>query len=150
MIASTSLRVLGLALATLSGGSLISKCKEKPAPVDAAPVPVETASAIPTSIEAIPVLDDAGTPDADAGDAGKKPTGPYVNPNVARIRTCCNAIANQAKALGSSPEGATLLGLAGSCNGAAAALQSNPNAPELAMFKALMAGKSVPNLCQGL
>jgi len=127
----------------------MSKCKKDDPPpvvVDAAPAPtpVETT---PT-VELQPEIPDAGEPDADAG---KKPvTGAPYNANVANIRRCCAAITTQAKGLGASPEAATLLTVAAQCNAAAGALGSNPNAPELAMLKAALAGKNIPAVCAGL
>ena len=143
-----SARFSHLFLVSLIGmGACMSKCKKDvPPPYDAgpAPTPVETAPLV----ELVPEIIDAGEPDADA--APKKYTGPAYNANVARIRQCCNAITGQAKTLGASPEAATLLTVAMQCNAAASALQTNPNAPELAMLKAALAGKNVPALCSGL
>jgi hypothetical protein len=67
---------------------------------------------------------------------------------VAAIRACCAQIATQARSLGASPEGGMLLGLAAQCNAAAGSIQTNPNSPEVAMFKQAMAGRNLPGVCR--
>ncbi len=126
----------------------MSKCKKEQPVVDAGPAPVPTPVETAPAVDLQPEIVDAGAPDADA--APPKYNGPAYNPNVARIRQCCAAIGAQAKTLGASPEAATLAGAAAQCNAAAAALQTNPNAPEMAMLKAALAGKSIPAVCAGL
>ncbi len=121
--------------------------KDPPAVVDAAPPPppppVEDAS-----IDLQPEGADAS--DASDGDAAdvKKPTGPYVPPNVVAIRQCCAQLSTQAKSLGVSPEAGFLMGLAAQCNQTANAVQANPNSPEVAMFKQAMAGRNLPPVCR--
>lgn len=131
--------------------TLILGCPKKPvAEVDAgAPAAVEI-DAAPTLLA--PLDEDAGW---DAGvDAAVKKTGSGsgLNTNQTRAKQCCNALRGQAKALGNSPEAQQLLGVAAMCDGVA--LQVGPtkggNAPELAPLRALLAGKNVPPLCQGL
>lgn len=129
--------------------TLLTGCpkKEEPLPMipEAAP-PVEI-DAAPAVLE--PMEEDAG-PDADAdADAPKKATGPAVNANVARLKQCCSALGSQAKALGSSPEAAMLQSASVQCS-ALAAQAGTGNAPELGALKAMLQGKTIPPICQGL
>lgn len=142
---------ISVVLLALSGVlPILSGCpkKEDPQPIvfDAAPPPP------PPSAEPVDLapLEDAGVEEEDAdADAGKPKPG--VNVNVARVRQCCNAISAQGKALGASPEGATLMGIAASCNAAAAQLSPNSTGVELAAVRqVLKAGKALPAICSGL
>jgi hypothetical protein len=129
---------------------LLAACPKKDPPVvDSGAAPSATVVDVPDTGEFLPLDLDSGTDSGDSGDSGKKATGPFVSPNVARIRQCCGQIQQQAKSLGASPEAGMLLALAGQCNVAANALQTNPNAPEVAMFKQAMAGRNLPPVCQG-
>ena len=118
---------------------LLVACPEKkPVPVvDAAPV---VTAEPPEAAPLVPMIDDAGD-DADSGDSGKKPTGPYVDPKVARIKQCCAALRRQAA---TSPE---LMIAATQCDGIAAQAGAKGTAPELGFLRQI---KSVPALCQGL
>ena len=78
-----------------------------------------------------------------------KPAAAGGNANVARLKQCCAAIAAQGKAMGASPEGAMLVSAGAQCN-AIAAQAVTGNAPELATFKQLLAGRNVPAVCAGL
>lgn len=73
---------------------------------------------------------------------GGKPTG--AGNNLSRLRTCCAAIAAEAKRLGSSPEAGLLMNAAAQCNALVAAAGPNGNAPELAAVRGLLAGRNVP------
>ncbi len=143
---------ISVVLLALSGVlPILSGCpkKEEPVVFDAAPPPVVS------SVEPVDLapLEDAGIEeeeDADA-DAGK-PKGPGVNINVARVRQCCNAIAAQGKALGASPEGASLMTVAATCNAAAAQLSPSSTGVELAAVRQALkaSGKALPGICSGL
>lgn len=139
------------ALCCIFGVPMILGCPKKPVEVvDAgAPVAVEI-DAAPTLLA--PLDEDAGF-DAGPDAAVKKPGGGTgLNTNQTRAKQCCNALRAQAKALGNSPEAAQLVGIASMCDGVA--LQVGPtkggSAPELAPLRAMLAGKTVPPLCQGL
>lgn len=127
--------------------TVLAGCPKKPPPPvpDAAPPPPPEDAAL-TDLAPLPI-EDAGPEDADA-DAAKKVVGVYVNPNVAAIRACCAQISTQAKSLGASPEAGMLLGLAAQCNAAAGSIQTNPNSPEVAIFKQAMAGRNLPGVCR--
>jgi hypothetical protein len=135
------------ALAIFSAMPLLVACpkKETPQPPEAAPPPPPT-DTTPTVLTPL-TDDDAG---ADAAEAGpKKPTGPGVNPNVARLRQCCSALKAQAKALGASPEAGLILGAAAQCDGLASQAGASGTAPELNVIKGLLGGKNVPPVCAG-
>jgi len=124
---------------------LLVACPKKETPPDAAPPPapvVEEAAA-----PLVPMEDDAGG-DADA-EAGKKYTGPGVPTNVLRLKQCCAALKSQAKALGASPEAGMIMGVAAQCDTLAAQAGPSGNAPELGVLRGMMAGKTVPPVCQG-
>jgi hypothetical protein len=116
-------------------------CPKKPMPAqeDAAPPP-------PASSQ--PVLDLAPDMDAgdqvDASDAGKKWTGPGMNPNEAKVRQCCNALAALA---GTDP---TLKAAVAQCYVIAQQVGSKGTAPEFAGVRALLMGKTLPGSCAGL
>lgn len=143
-------RLLALACASAFPFVVVA-CKKDPPPpvVDAAPALVETVAA---PVELAPLIEDAG-PDVDASDAAvKKPTGSGMNVNQSRAKQCCNALRAQAKQLGASPEAAQIQAFAATCDGLAAQLGPNagPQAPELAPLRAMLQGKTLPAVCQGL
>ncbi len=124
-----------------------SGCKKDPVPVviEAAPPPPEIDAA---PAEILPMGEDAGVDAADAADAAKK-WGPGGNTNVLRLKQCCAQIRGQAKSLGLSPEAGILNGIAAQCDGMAAQVGPNGNAPELGVLRGLLAGKTVPPACSG-
>jgi len=125
----------------------VASCQKKPEVVivDAGPppAPVETAAQL------VAMEEDAGVADADA-EAGPVFRGPAVNANIARVKACCNALASQAASQKNTPEGAMVMSAAAQCNAAAGHLAPNGTAPELAVMRQLLVGKTVPPLCQGL
>lgn len=125
----------------------LAGCPKKETPVvDAgAPPPPPTE----TQTQLVPMEEDAGTPDADA-EAGPVWRGPAVNPNVARIQACCNALAAQGKQNANTPEGQMILSAAAQCNQAAKHVGPNGTAPEMAVVRQLLAGKTLPSACAGL
>jgi hypothetical protein len=133
-------------VAVASAMPLLTACPKKETPqVDAAPPPpppVPEASA-----DLVPMEDDAGAEDAEAGP--KKATGPAVPTNVLRLKQCCAALRKQAKSLGTSPEVGVILGVAAQCDALAASAGPSGNAPELGALKAAMAGKTLPPVCAG-
>jgi hypothetical protein len=125
-------------------------CPKKTEVVDAGPAAVPTPVATPEPVDLKPLeVEDAGIVDA-APDV-KKPTGPAVNANVARLKQCCGALGAQARAdaLKGSVEAGMVLAAAGVCN-QLAAQAANGNAPELAPLRNAMKGKTMPPVCQGL
>jgi hypothetical protein len=129
-------------------------CPNKDKVVDAgAPAPTPTPTPTPSETVHAPLEEDAGA-DADAdADAGKpKWTGPGMNVNQARAKQCCNALRTQAKSLGNSPEAAQLNQAAMLCDGVAMQLgpTAGGQAPEFAAVRALLQGKTIPPVCQGL
>jgi hypothetical protein len=128
--------LVGISIALLP--VLLVACPEKKAPiVDAAPV---VTAEPPEAAPLVPMLDDAGD-DADSGDSGKKPTGPYVDPKVARIKQCCAALRRQGA---TAPE---LMIAATQCDAIAAQAGAKGTAPELGFLRSI---KSVPAVCAGL
>lgn len=109
-----------------------SSCKKPPPPTpdaEAPPPPAPEAAALQT-------LDEDAGEDADA-EAGKKWSGPGMNPNEARVRACCNMLRGRIKQLGAMPEAAHLQVLVQQCDAIAAAVHANPNAPELNAIKSM-------------
>lgn len=130
------------AFAIFSALPLLVACPKKtePVPFDAGVPTVAPVEDVQTSL--VPMEEDAGV---DAADAAKpKYTGPVVPTNVLRIRQCCNAISAQAKG---SPE---LTAAAASCNALANQAASTGNAPEFAVVRGLLAGRTLPAACAGL
>ncbi|HEX7600408.1 MAG TPA: hypothetical protein VF316_02340 [Polyangiaceae bacterium] len=144
--------ILGLGLAAVLPLVLLG-CPKKDVPtVDAAPAPTPTPTPTQTETNLTPLDEDAGSDASDASDAKPKWTGPAVNPNQLRIRQCCNAIRTQAKSLGTSPEAAQMVQAAAMCDGVSMAVTSTGagQAPEFAPVRQMLAGKSIPPICQGL
>lgn len=127
-------------------------CKKDPPPVvvvDSGPPPVIDAA--PAEIAPLDEFD-AGA-DVDAADAAKKPTGSGLTTSQLRAKQCCNALRNQAKALGNSPESAQLIQLATMCDTIALNLgpSKGGSAPELEPIRQILKGKAtLPPLCSGL
>ena len=135
-------------LVVFSAVPLLVACPKKETPVaDAAPPPPPPPEASTT--ELVPLEEDAGLDAAADADAAKKPTGPGVSTNVARLKQCCNQLRIQAKAMGSSPEAGMLLNAATQCDTLAAQAGPSGNAPELNVLKGLLAGRNLPPVCQG-
>jgi hypothetical protein len=112
---------------------VIAGCKKPPPPApDAEPPPAQVDSG---PMILAPLDDDAGA-DADADAAKPHWTGPGMNPNEAKVRACCSRLqmAITAAGVAATPEMKALLG---QCNGIAAAVHTNPNAPELSGLKAI-------------
>lgn len=128
---------------------LLAGCPEHKTPViiDAG-IPA-TAAPVDTTPVLTP-LDDTADAGADADAAPPKPLGPAVNPNVARLKQCCAALASQAKANANSPEGQMMLTAAGQCTAAAANIGPSGTAPEFATIRTMLAGHTIPAVCQGL
>jgi hypothetical protein len=121
-------------------------CPKKPVPAQEDAAPAATSSE-PTLALAPDV--DAGD-DVDAADAGKKYSGPGINPNEAKMRQCCAAIAAMGKQLGSSPEAFQVNAAAQQCYVVAKQFGASGTAPEFAAVRAMLAGKTIPGSCAGL
>ena len=138
-----------VSLAIAGSLPLLAGCPKKAVPVvpDAEVVAVDAAPAV---VE--PIVEDAGWDAADAADAAKAAfRGPAVNPTVAHLKQCCQALAVQGAALGSSPEAAMIKNASITCNSFAAQVGPGGNAPELGPFRAMLkAGKGVPAICASL
>ncbi len=143
-----SIRRSVFALAIFSAMPLLVACpkKDPPAP-DAAPPPPPPPPEVDSSTVLVPL--DEGDAAADADADAKKPTGPYVPTNVARLRQCCNQLSITAKGLGASPEAGMLLGAAAQCNAMAAGVAPNSNVPEMGTIRNLLQGRNVPAACAG-
>lgn len=136
-----------LAILVFSALPLLVACPKKdPPPVDAAPPPPPPAEdAAPQVL--VPLEEDAAI---DTGaDVKPKYTGPGVSTNVARLRQCCNALNAEAKRLGASPEAGMFSNAAAQCNVIANGVGPNGNAPELGTIRTLLAGRTIPAVCQG-
>lgn len=135
-------------IAVFSVVPMLAGCPKKDPPpvVDAAPPPPPVEDAAPLTL--LPVEEeDAGV---DAGvDAGKKYTGTGVSTNVARLRQCCNQLANEAKRMGSSPEAGLFTSAAAQCSALAGQIGPSGNAPEMGALRTLLAGRTVPAVCAG-
>jgi hypothetical protein len=140
---------LVLALAGLAP-ALVAGCK-KETPVETTPPPPPPASApAPVVLAPLDETDAGGDAEVDAAPV-KHATG-GLNVNQSRAKQCCNALRAQAKALGASPEAAQLQSIATMCDTVAVQVgaTSGAAAPELAPLRALLKGKTIPPLCQGL
>ena len=134
------------ALAVFGAVPLLAACPKKETPVvDAGPPAPVVEDSGPVMLA--PLEEDAGV---DSGvDAGKKATGPYVPTNVARLQACCAALKKQAAGLGASPEAGMVTQAAVQCSAIAASVGPNGTAPETGVIRGLLAGKTVPNACNG-
>jgi hypothetical protein len=72
-----------------------------------------------------------------------------VPTNVARLKQCCNQLSIQAKAMANSPEGGMFQQAAAQCNTMASSLGPGASAPEMGVFKTLLAGRNIPPVCAG-
>lgn len=137
------------AFAIFSALPLLVACPKKtepPPPFDAGVPTVQPVEDVQTSL--IPMEEDAGVDASDA--APPKATGPGVPTNVLRIRQCCNALGNEGKRLGSSPEAGMFTAAAAQCSALAAQAGASGNAPEFAVVRGLLAGRTLPAACAGL
>ncbi len=126
-----------------------SGCKKDPPPVvDAAPPPPTSAPEDAAPVQIAPMEEDAGADAADAAEAGKK-LGPYVNPNVARLRQCCGQLRGEGKKLGLSPEAGFFNAAAAQCDGIAAQAGPSGTAPELGILRTALQGRVLPAACSG-
>lgn len=121
------------------------KKEEPPAAPDAAPPPPPP-DAAPTVLE--PLEEDAGD-DADADAEPPKKAGGHYNPNVARLKQCCNQLKSEAKRLGSAPEAGMLAAAAAQCSTMAAQVGPKGTAPEMGVLRGLLKGRTVPPVCRG-
>ncbi len=146
---SNSLRRGVFTVAVFSLVPMLAACPKKDPPVaDAAPPPPPPVEedAAPLTLLAVEE-EDAGV---DAGvDAGKKFTGTGVSTNVARLRQCCNQLANEAKRMGSSPEAGLFTTAAAQCSALVGQIGPSGNAPEMGALRTLLAGRTVPAVCAG-
>jgi hypothetical protein len=144
----TATRLLFTLLTSSSVAILAPGCDKKPppAPVEAPTPPPPPADTAPVDLKP---LDDA--PDAAGDVAAPKPRGNYapVNTNAARIKQCCNALRNKAKALGTAPEAAYITGVAVQCDVFAAQIGGG-TAPEFAQIRAMLKGQTIPAACAGM
>jgi len=123
---------------TLGLGALFCNTPPKPAIVDAGPavVPIK-----PVDL----VIEDAGVLETpDASDAGPKRASGGGGDSLNGLRACCAALATKSKALGASPEAATLGQLAAQCQGV---LAHGAGSAEVTMLKGALNGKPVPPVC---
>jgi hypothetical protein len=140
-------RRIFFALAVCSVVPLLAACPKKETPtVDAAPPPPPPVEDVQTNL--IPMEEDAGEPDT-GPDVKPKYTGPAVNTNVVRLKQCCNALAAEAKRMGSSPEAGMFSAAATQCSAMAAQAGPTGTAPELGALRGLLAGRNVPAICAG-
>jgi hypothetical protein len=122
--------------------------KKKEEVIDAGPPPAPTPVVTQEIQNLQPIVEeDAGI--VDAGPDVKKPTGPGVPANVARLRQCCAQLGFEAKKLGASPEAGMLAAAAAQCNVIAAQAGPNGNAPELGAIRNALKGRTVPPVCAG-
>ena len=148
---SSTRGLLGLGFASIFPLVLLG-CPKKDSPpvVEAGPAPTPT----PTQTEAVlaPLDDDGGADAADADAAKPRWTGPSLNTNQVRIKQCCNALRGQAKSLGTAPEAAQVAQAAAICDVASMNVGSTAagQAPEFAPVRQMLAGKTLPPVCQGL
>ena len=120
-------------------------CPKKPPPVvDAGEPPPPASSSV---AELAPLVDDAGDEGDGAPEAGKKWTGPGVNPNQAKIQACCRAMRAEAKTLGASPEAFQLTAAAAQCDVFAKQVGPAGNAPELNQLRQILRSVKLPNGC---
>lgn len=83
-------------------------------------------------------------------DTGKAtPTAAAGGGNLARLKQCCTALANEAKRMGNAPEAGLLNGAAAQCTALVTAAGPTGNAPELNALRGLLAGRPIPAVCSG-
>jgi hypothetical protein len=145
-----SSRAILFVAATVAAPALLVGCPKKPPPavVDAeavAPPPASTAEIT----ELAPMTDDGG---AEAGAAGtaKKWTGAGGggSANQVKVRACCNAMRDQAKKMGSSPEAFQITAIAAQCDNVAVQIGSQGNAPEFNQLRQILKSVKLPAACQ--
>jgi hypothetical protein len=137
-------------LAICSIAPLLAACPKKETPtVDAAPPPPPPpVEDVQTNL--VPMLEEDAGEVVDAGaDVKPKYTGPAVNANVARLKQCCNALAAEAKRMGSSPEAGMFSAAAAQCSTLAAQAGPAGTAPELGVLRGLLTGRNIPAICAG-
>ncbi len=146
----TRTRAIGFVLISSAFPLLVLGCpKDKPV-ADAAPAPTPTPT--PTETALAPLVEDSGPEDTGV-DTGKKPTGGGgLSANQLRVKQCCTAIRAQGKSMGTAPEAANFTNAAAMCDQLVSAVgpSTSGQVPELAPVKAMLAGKTLPPLCQGL
>jgi hypothetical protein len=138
--------VATLIVPTLGGCSK----KEAPAVPDVGPPPAPEPTA-PQITELAPLEDEGGAPSDAATEAGKKKWtggGGGSNANQLKIKQCCNAIREQAKTLGASPEAFQLNALGAQCDAFAAQMGASGAAPELNQLREILKTAKVPLACQ--
>lgn len=127
---------------------LLAACPKKETPsVEPPPAPEPTPE--PETTVLVPVVEDEAEEDAGADAAPVKNAGKAVNPNVARLRQCCNALTAEAKRMGASPEAGMIMSAATQCNGMAAQAAGTGSAPELGVLTGLLSGRTLPPICSG-
>jgi len=135
------------ALAVCSVVPLLAACPKKETPtIDAAPPPPPPVEDAQTNL--VPMEEDTGAPDT-GPDAKPKYAGPAVNPNVAKLKQCCNALSAEAKRMGSSPEAGMFSTAAAQCSALAAQAGPTGTAPEMGVIRGLLAGRNIPAVCGG-
>jgi hypothetical protein len=141
---SSTVRSFSFFALALAFPAILMGCpKKQPAVEDAgAPPPVADTPDV-TVLQAL--TEDAG--DEAEAEAGKKWTGPAVNPNQLKIQACCSAMRAQAKQLGSSPEAFQIQGLAAQCDMFAKQVGPAGNAPEFNQLRAILKSVKLPAAC---
>jgi hypothetical protein len=128
--------------------AVILGCPKKPTPAveDSGP---PTPPPAPDVTELAPLTDDGGDDGPAEAEAGKKWTGPGLNPNQQKIKVCCNAMRAQAKQLGAgSPEAFQLNALAAQCDVLATQVGPQGNAPEFNQLRQMLKSVKLPPACQ--
>ena len=146
-----SSRTILLLAVTVAAPGLLMGCPKKapPAVVDAeavAPPPASTAEIV----ELAPMIDDGGA-EAGAGGATKKWTGGAGgagSANQVKVKACCNAMRDQAKKMGSSPEAFQITAIAAQCDNVAVQIGSQGNAPEFNQLRQILKSVKLPAACQ--
>jgi hypothetical protein len=136
-------RTLSFIAVVVSFPAALMGCPKKPAPVVEDAAPVAPPASTPEVTELAPLVEEAGV-DADA--APKKWTGGGggTNANQVKIKQCCNALRNQSKTMGNSPE---LNTMAMTCDAIAAQVGPAGNAPEFAQLRAILKSVQLPAAC---
>jgi hypothetical protein len=134
------------AVTLLTSIVVLGACTTKPKPLPDAGV-IAVAPPVDATILIEPPVEDAAV--ADVGPAGKKSPAPE-NPTVRKLKACCDALKNEGQRNATSPEGQALMTLATTCRGLATQVGPAGTAPELAPFRAALAGRKLPVDCHGI
>jgi len=129
---------------------LLIGCPKKAPPVVEDAGAASPPAATPEVTELAPLIEDGGA-DADAAGAAKRWTGGGgggSNANQLKVKACCNAMRDQAKKVGNSPEAFQVTAIAAQCDAVAVQIGPQGNAPEFNQLRQILKSIKLPAACQ--